>query len=227
VASAKPATSPDGSEVRVSDTRNTVPDVPRLSTGTPAEAEPESGSHVVAGARADCRPAGRPDSAAAGGRHDPGLLRRRRTRDSRSAVSRQPGGRGLRDCIRPSSVDHHAVPEASPRSVTPAPQSLSVRKSCGSRIAAVRSAIRLPPPKPGPLRGGERSHGNDAHPGRPARGAAETIDERRRVGAARVSFHSIAGGAACRPRPGRPGHAADRPPRWPRPRPRGCLAQGG
>ena len=80
------------------------------------------------------------------------------------------------------------MPDASPRSVTAAPQRRSVRKSCGSRTAAaLRRDLRLGPPQPGPLRDGERRHRHAARRLGPPRGAALGSTSARRVGrAARV-----------------------------------------
>src|SRR5690606_17154736 len=115
-----------GSAMRVSDTAYTVPEVPRLTTGTPgASPRPSAAPMLSPVPGPTTASAGNPNAAAAAPVTVPAAASGGRTSGSRaasSAIASRTAG-----TYASVAVDHHAGPEASPRSVTPRPLSRSVR----------------------------------------------------------------------------------------------------
>ena len=175
----------------------------------PGAAEPEThgGAHVVTGPGGH-RDTGRKAERVGGARGegaDPGAAGRG---DAGSNSASRPGVEGSRGRRPRWRSEYQPVPEASPGSVAATPVSRSVRKSCGSRTAAQRSAVAglvLAQPLPISRRSPRRPARNRCARSR-RRGRRASSARAAACGAERVSFQSRAGrsGAASRSRTTRP-----------------------
>ena len=213
MASAKPATVPDGSALGRSLTQKAVPLVPRLSATSPgSQTETERGGHVVARARPDDHPLPLP--------------RRLGRRPGPRGASRSHGI-GVVDqgeqvvAVALLAGDHQPVPDASPRSVVTAPVSWAVSQSWGSSTRATRRNTSGSQRRSHAELGDREAGDRDAAARRRPRLGAERGDERlgvgRRLGVVpelRRAQHRR------RPRRARRGRAAGRRPRSP---PGGCA----
>ena len=138
-------------------------------------------------------PARSPSASAAAAVTCPATASCASTSGSSAGSSSTPGRPSTSSQYRPVTGSSHALPDASPRSVTPAPQRRSVRKSCGSRTAATCGTTA------GSFR---TSHAhfvtvNDATGTQPVvsahHPAPRSPTSRAASAALRVSFHSSAG----------------------------------